>query len=100
MRIEKIFCDICGREGANTHRKDAKILISNDEKMNQKEIFLDSEKTIPYITLSFAKKNTGRGIFELDICNGCESLIKEATTEALFRVYVPFKERNKKKGSK
>ena len=100
MKTEQIFCDICGKEGATTRKKGGQHPVAGDGAMNEKEIFLDKEKTLPFITLSFAKKNIGGGVFDIDICNRCQLLIQEQTGTALFNVYVPFKDRFKKTNKK
>lgn len=96
MKIEQIFCDICGKEGATTRGKDQKILTMSSSFAKDHKHYLIDDNSVPMITLSFGKKNINQAgsIEEIDLCSRCsdilEVVVRNATAELIL-------ERKKKK---
>ena len=86
MKIEKIFCDICGKEGAYTQRKDAKQIVLNTKESQDKTKIANGKDTV-YVTISFAKNFHTGGIGDLDLCKSCNSEIINAPGEAILNLF-------------
>ena len=86
MKTEKIFCDICGKEGAYTQRKDARQTVLSTKESQDKARIANGQDTV-YITISFAKQIGNGGIGELDLCKSCNSEIINASGEAILNLF-------------
>ncbi len=99
MKIERIYCDLCGKEGAQLIGKDSNHLVVSATALTDAKIFIDDKKTVPYITLSYSKRVAGGQIDHIDICRNCKEEIELATAETIQQLFVPLSERNKKRKS-
>ena len=100
MKIENIFCDICGREGALTQKKDARHLVAQHGSDKDRKYILkcDDGRSIPHFSISYAKRIHGGGVEEIDLCSHCTSTIETETSKTVFELFK--KSRNKNNSSK
>ena len=103
MKTEKIFCDICGREGASVSKKDQKYLftfLDTDQKKDKMKL-RDNKLpiSVPYFSISYAKKIGNGGIEEVDLCSNCKSDIETAASDATLDLFKKAKKNHSSKSN-
>ena len=96
MRIEQIFCDFCGTKGAKTIKKDARYATLEAMNARGRNIYVDAEKSVPSVAITYAKGFAGGGIGEIDLCSKCRLSIEYAVEVIIIDLV---KKKNKKKSS-
>ena len=87
MKETKITCDICKKEGAREQRKEAKHLVASVEALKSQKIDIDGKGAVPYISLSYSKRESGGQIVELDLCKDCKAVLEQGVAEEIVGLY-------------
>ena len=94
MKRTEIFCDFCGTKGATSIKKDARYATLEAMNARAKSVYIDVEKAVPSVTITYAKQISGGGIGEIDLCGKCRSGI-EIAVESIIIDLVEKKNKNK-----
>ena len=78
MKTTIITCDFCGTKGATSIKKDARYATLEAINARGRNVYIDAEKAVPSVTITYAKQIAGGGIGEIDLCGKCRSSIEIA----------------------